>query len=218
MCSLSLVFVKSPAAQFRTSWLFWSACEEHYCLNKHTSLSLSVSNKLCDRRVKLRVREWIPALLAQSAEWSGLSPPSWLMPVCPVTSSSRSALRRHRLPPETWPASVETSPGCCSETEEVFTFRRVFGWFCGVCGCFGVYLFGIHVLLWSYEPRSSQVRCNPSCFSRAPERWSTGNSRCCAPVWCAPQMTPSYCQTYLSPDLQQHREADSVWNDVLLSY
>lgn len=106
--------------------------------------------------------------------------------------------------------SVTTRDIACirgNQSRLLFWNRR---WRSGVCSLTlqwfkSVVYVSVDVAPWSCVRRSSRVRCSPSCFSHAAGQWSTGSSRCCAPAWCALQMTPSCCQTYLSPDLQQHK-------------
>ena len=74
--------------------------------------------------------------------------------------------------------------------------------------------FKCHTLLelpWSYEPHSSLDQCNLSCFSHVIAQWNTGNSRCCAPTWCAPQKKLSCYQTYLSQDLWKQNKKNDKW-------
>ncbi len=57
---------------------------------------------------------------------------------------------------------------------------------------------------WSSERRSSRGLCIQWSPWPAPAQWSTGSATGCALPWCAPQTSPFYYQTCLSPDLGEH--------------
>lgn len=57
--------------------------------------------------------------------------------------------------------------------------------------------------LQSSEPRSSQDQCTQLDPSPSPEPGNKGSATCCVLIWCAPQRTPSCCQTCPFPTLQE---------------
>lgn len=64
---------------------------------------------------------------------------------------------------------------------------------------------------WSSQPRSSRGPCIQWSLSLSPAQWRTGSATCCAPLWCAPQKSPSCCQTCPAPGLQKGKDTHFLW-------